>query len=270
MRQRARCPTDFAAVDAVLLDLLGPVKETLGDAFVDLYLYGSLATGSFTPSRSDIDFLVVTRAELPPGLTAALEALHTRLWSSGSQSAAKLEGAYLPIGLLRRYSAFGPSVPTVNEGRFYLAQEGIDWVIQRHVLRESEAIVEGPSIHDWIDPVSPQDLQSAVRALLETWWAPMLTDPSRLSRPGYQAYAILSMCRAVFLLEHGVVVSKQDAAAWALSSLPPQWAALISEAEEWCEGDPESSLSATLAFIRFAIDRGSRSLREDREETRGA
>lgn len=245
----------FPEVDRTLQALLTGVKAALGGDFVGLYLYGSLATGGFTPGRSDIDFLVVTGKPVSSAQIAGLEATHRRLWASGDPWAAKLEGAYLPIHSLRRPEHSGPSVPSVNEGRFYQAALGIDWVIQRRVLREAEAVVEGPSLREWIDPVSDDELRSAVRALLGAWWEPMLRDPSRLGHAGYPAYAVLSMCRALRLMEGGGVVSKDEAARWALGALPQEWSALIRDASRWRDGSPDGSVEQVRAFIRYAVDR---------------
>lgn len=240
-------------VNAILQDLLERVKEILGDRFIGLYLYGSLATGDFKARRSDIDFLVVTNGELPESTIADLEAMHQDLWSSGSKWAEKLEGAYVPIETLRRYNAEGASRPTVNEGKFYLDREGSDWLIQRYILREFETIVAGPSLRSLIDPVRPNDLRQAVKELLQSWWAPMLRNPSRLLDRGYQPYAVLSMCRALFLLKHGKVVSKDDAAKWAIETLDPEWNQLIRDALAWREGDPAGSTEKTLDLIKFTI-----------------
>ena len=242
-------------VDVVIRELLVSVKEALGGNFLGLYLYGSLATGGFTAFRSDIDFLVVTKMALVAEEVDRLKAAHGRLWASGSKWAARLEGMYLPLQQLRRHVPSAAPVPTVNEGQFYMAEEGIDWVIQRHVLREWEAIIEGPSLRPYIDAVSGDDLQSAVLELLDTWWAPMLTNPERLASLGYRSFAVLSMCRALFLIENGTVVSKEEAASWATSSLPSAWTPLIAEAVRWREGDQDGPLNETLAFIRYAIDR---------------
>jgi len=74
--------TPYLDVNAVLHLLLASAQSVLGDHFVGLYLYGSLASGDFNPQTSDIDFLVVTDAHLSDELVRALEALHVRLWNS--------------------------------------------------------------------------------------------------------------------------------------------------------------------------------------------
>jgi hypothetical protein len=55
----------------------------------------------------------------------------------------------------------------------------------------------------------------------------------------YQAYAILTMCRALYTLQHGTVVSKSVAARWAQEVLGERWAALTVE------------LDSTNGVVRF-------------------
>ncbi len=250
-------PTPYPAVNAVLHTLLSDVQTILGPHFVGMYLYGSLAGGDFDPRRSDVDFLVVTAAELPGDLIAALETLHARLAASGDKWAVKLEGAYIPQRALRRYDPADPPYPFVNEGRFYLARPGSDWVIQRHVLREQGVVLAGPALHALIDPVGPDDLRQAVAAILREWWAPMLDDPARLRRSDYQAYAVLTMCRALYTLENRAIVSKPVAARWAQEGLGQRWAALIAPALAWPSADAVNDLSETLEFIRYTLGRAN-------------
>ena len=48
-------PTSYPDINAVLDLLVLSVQTILGDCFVGLYLYGSLASGDFDLQRSDID-----------------------------------------------------------------------------------------------------------------------------------------------------------------------------------------------------------------------
>ena len=247
-------PTPYPEVNQVLIDLLDEVQTILGEEFVGLYLYGSLAAGDFDERRSDIDFIVVTRGELPGATIAALEKMHKMFASSAAKWRRKLEGLYIPLSKLRHYDPQGPQLPTINEGRFYLARQGSDWVIQRYTLREQETIVAGPSIRDFIDPVKPQEMRDAVSAIMREWWAPMLDDPAWLNgRPEYQAFAVQTMCRVLYTLEFATAVSKTAAAQWAIGALGEEWSELIEDAIAWPERQP-ASLDRTLEFIRYTED----------------
>ncbi len=247
-------PTPFPDVNAVLHRLLADAQDVLGDQFVGLYLYGSLSSGGFNPQSSDIDFLVVTARDLPSAMVDKLAAMHQELARSPLKWAAKLEGSYLPLAYLRRYDPNAPPCPQINEGRFYTAVHGSDWIIQRHILREQGVALAGPPLQPLIDPVPPAEIRQGVRGILQEWWAPMLDDPTFLERPEYQAFAVLTMCRALYTLAHGRVASKPVSASWARQQLGAEWAPFINQALAWPQEPQPDILPQTLELIRLTLD----------------
>jgi hypothetical protein len=255
MSAHATHPTPYPDVNAVLRALLSGVQTVLGDHFVGMYVHGSLASGDFNPQRSDVDFVVVTADELPDEMLPALEAMHARI-AATAKWAAKLEGSYIPRHALRRYDPAHARHPALCvDGSFGLDQHASDWVIQRHVIRERGIVVAGPAPQTLIDPVEPDDLRRAVRGVLREWWSPQLDDPTRLHSSEYQAYAILTMCRALYTLQYGIVVSKSVAARWAQEALGERWAAIIERAAAWRRGAQLDHLDETLDFIRYTLER---------------
>ena len=250
-------PTPYPDVNAVLHVLLSGVQTILGDHFIGMYVYGSLASGDFNPQRSDIDFLVVTADELPDEMLAALGAMHARITASGLKWATRIEGDYIPQSALQRYDPTHAQYPHLGmDGHFDVEQHGSDGVIQRYLIREQGIALAGPAPRNLIDPVQPSDLRQAALGILLEWWAPMLRDPTRLHSSEYQAYAILTMCRALYTLQHGAVVSKSVAARWAQEALGEQWATLIQRALAWRHDVHLDSLDETLDFIRYTLERG--------------
>jgi hypothetical protein len=248
-------PTPYPEVNRVLWRLLEGARSILGEEFVGLYLYGSLASGDFHPQRSDIDFVIVTRNLLPQAKIDALEEMHKGFASSSDKWDRKLEGLYMPLAELRAYDAHGPELPSVNEGRFYMARQGSDWVIQRQTLRAHETIVSGPSIREFIDPVTPDQIRTAVCMIMHEWWAPMIDDPAWLDgRPEYQAYTVQSMCRVLYTLEFATTVSKTRAAQWALETVDEEWVELVTDAAGWPDTWPRD-ITQVQAFIRFTLER---------------
>ena len=248
--------TPYPEVNAILEVLLSRVKEVLANRFTGLYLYGSLASGDFDPERSDIDFLVVTDGELPNELLPSLAAMHERIAASASSWARRLEGSYIPLQALRRYDpehAFHPSIG-VDWG-FGVNGHSSDWIIQRHIIRQQGVVIAGPPPQTLIDPISPQDLRRAVLETLHGWWAEQLQNPARLQSREYQAYAVLTMCRALYTLKEGTIISKPAAVHWAQQTLDLQWAGLIERALVWYEDDGIDDLQETLEFIRFTLER---------------
>lgn len=228
----------------------------LGERFIGLYLCGSLVSGDFNPQTSDIDFVVVTADELPGDVVSALKAMHTRLAASGLKGAARLEGDYIPLLALRRYDPRRASYPHLGvDGHFDVEHHGSDSVIQRHTLREQGVGIAGSSLQTLIDPVEPNDLRQAALELLREWWLPQLHHPFRLRSSEYQAYAVLTMCRALYTLQHATIVSKPVAARWAQEALDERWAELIGQALAWRPDAQSDNLIETLDFIRHMLER---------------
>jgi predicted nucleotidyltransferase len=251
-------PTPYPAVNAILGRLLAEVQAILGDDFVGLYLYGSLALGDFDPLTSDVDFLVVTSGELPAEQVTALGAMHARLADEASAAGVDLEGSYIPRQAIRRHSPTPLVHPHLERGgAFRLEEHHDDWIIQRHILVEHGVTVAGPPAASLIDPVGPAELRRAVLGI-RWWWARQLADPTLVAQEGYQSYAVLTMCRMRYTLELGAIISKPAAARWAEQALEPRWAPLIEAAAAWRPGRPLDRLGETLAFIREALAASAR------------
>ncbi len=254
---RSAHPTPYPDVNAVLREILSEAQTILGDHFIGMVVHGSLAAGDFDPQRSDIDFVVVTADDLPDERLAALEAMHARIAASGSKWATELEGSYIPQPALRRHDPARARHPRIERGtgeRLRVQPHDSDWVIQRHILREHGVVMAGPAPHTLIDPIHPDDLRRAVLMLLRGWWAPMIHDPVRLRHTGYQSYAILTLCRMLYTLQQGVVVSKPVAARWAQAALEERWSALIERALVW--EVQRDDVNETQDFIRYTLGRG--------------
>jgi hypothetical protein len=247
-------PCPYPDVNTILEIFLFEIKEILGDLFIGLYLHGSLACGDFNPQTSDIDFLVVTNGPVPLRFFHALKEMHTRLFSSGLAWSQKLEGAYIPKEALRRHDPAHAPVPWLGvDGHFALERLGSDWILQRWILREKGLVITGPALPDMIDPLSPDDLREAVRTSLREWWSLPFPSPDRFLSSEYQAYAILTMCRSLYVLKNGRVASKPQAARWAMETLDDQWLVLIASTEAWRPGFVFNRLDDVTRFIQYTL-----------------
>ena len=244
-------PTLYPDVNQVLLILLENVRMVLGDYFIGMYLFGSLASGDFDPSRSDIDTLVVTSTALPEKVIADLKEMHRRIYENGSAWAAKMTGAYIPVNAMRKYSPTDAACPLFNRDEFLVARPDPDWVIHRHVLYTRGVVITGPPIKSIIDPVNPEELKTAVLTLLRDVWAPWQHNSDLFHRDEYQSFVILTMCRALYTLRHGTVVSKRRSAEWAIANLDKKWTELIKQAEAWHDGDIPGNVGQTQEFMRY-------------------
>jgi hypothetical protein len=232
--------------------------EALGDRLVGLYLHGSLALGDFYPPASDIDFHAATTGAPDDPALAGLAAMHTGFKSEGGWPA-RLEGVYFPVAALRRHDPSGAPVPTVGvDWDLRPGRPGPTWVLDRWVTREHGVVVTGPDPRDLIDPIGPADLRAAVLASMLGDWAGRLeegADTGWLRPRNYQAFAVLTMCRGLHVLELGTVVAKPPAAAWAMGRLPAPWPAQVERAMAWRADErvDDRHLPETLGFIAHAI-----------------
>ncbi len=252
-------PTPWPEVDRAVRRLLDGVGEAIGDRLVGLYLHGSLALGDFFPPASDVDFHVATAGTLDRTALDRLGALHAGFKAEGGW-VARLEGVYLPPSVLRRLEPAGGRCPTVgSDWDFGLGRSGPTWVLDRWVTREHGLVVTGPDPRELIDPIGPGELRAAVRASMLGDWAERArgeADVAWLRPRNYQGFAVLTMCRDLYVLEHGVLVSKPVAAAWAARRLGPPWAATVERALSWRADErvDDRSLAGTLEFVAHAVE----------------
>lgn len=255
-------PTPYPDVNAVLRHFLAETQAILGEQFVGLYLSGSLAVGEFDPRSSDIDLVVVTDAPLPANRVAALREMHARFAASDSPWAEKIEAVYIPEDALRDGAPPDARYPVLEKGdTLALAPLEDGWPVQLYTLREHGVAVAGPDPRSLIPPVPPAAMNRAGYGIAAEWLDQARTDPSWLDwlRPQqHQAFVVLTLCRLLYTLETGAVISKPGAARWGEQRLGPQWAGLIAPAVagQYAEGDaPNSDIEATVALVALTVER---------------
>jgi hypothetical protein len=257
MTARPSWPTAWPEVNRAVERLVAGVEEAVGDELVGVYLGGSLGLDGFSPPSSDVDVLVATARRLPDPAVERLRRLHGGLHAEGGW-AARLEVVYLPLATLRRFDPADPERYPVgaSDRRFVLGRQGATWVLDRWVVRERGVVVRGPDPQGLIDPIGPDQLRAAVRSSLAGHWAMVEQDPAWLRPRSSQAFAILTMCRNLYTLEHGALVSKPVAADWARRRLAPPWPTLVDRALAWRtdEQTDDRCLPETLRFVAHAVE----------------
>ena len=248
-------------VNDLLSELLASVWDLLGDHFVGMYLDGSLTSGDFD-GASDIDFVVVTADEISKDTFLALQAMHDRIATMDTAWAIQLEGSYLSQRALRHYDPAYTWYPNIERGegeRLKMVSHDETWDVHRYVLRERGIAITGPALETLVDPVAPAQLRQAMQKVLLGWAASFLDNPAPLKSRGYQSYTVLTLCRILYTLQNGTVVSKPVAAEWAQETIGPQWTPLIERAWEGrhhSDGEaPSEDIISTLELIRYALDR---------------
>jgi hypothetical protein len=239
-------------VNALLADLLTEIKAILGPDLIGLYFDGSLALGDFDPATSDVDFIAAVARPLSSDAFAALAAMHRRLRDSGRPFAGEVEGSYIPLPALRRHDPADATFANLERGPDEVLKYKIhhsDWVIHRTTVREHGRALFGPPPATLIDPISPDDVRRATAEVLRSWWGtPNAVDYILAAPAGGLSFIALTMCRALYALERGEVVSKPAAAAWALRTQDARWRPLIERSLRWELTDDIKD--EMIAFVR--------------------
>jgi len=252
-------PTPHQDVNEILDLLFTNTKAILQDRLVGMYLHGSLANGGFD-EHSDIDVIFVTTNDVSDEIFPALSAMHTEIAKTDSPWAIQLEVAYIPQTALGRFdrSILYPHLDRGNGEVLHKIAPESDWPILCHILRERGITILGPKPKTLINPVSPNDLRQAVMEGVPIWFAPIIANPSEINKRGYQSFFVLSICRMLYTLKYGEILSKYAAAEWGKEHLDKQWTPLIERAWEGRQNPdlktgPED-LTGTLDFIRYTLE----------------
>ena len=249
-------PTPYPDVNIVLQEFAAGIQSILGDQFIGLYLYGSLASGDFDPQTSDIDLIALTRNEIPDDQFVNVHDLHARFDKSNSPWSRKIEAAYIPLNALNHPPLASALYPQIEKGTELVRTAlEVGWAFQRHTLREHGVIVTGPSPRSLIDPVDPLEMHQAAMTIVRGWQEQSRNDPSWIAwaqqRSGH-TFIVLTLCRIRYSLQTGNVASKPAAALWSKATIGQRWRLLIDRALTNLHDDQEISdtdLIETLAFL---------------------
>lgn len=254
-----------AAIEEVKISSVADPRETvaeltsllvdhLGAALTGLYLFGSLATGGFVPGKSDVDLLAVLDRDVAEGdELAALAELHAGFVSRYPEWSDRVEVGYVSAAVL---STFGDApaglIAVISPGEpLNLKDAGADWVLNWHSVCTGGETLAGPPPLELGPVVTPAACRHAAEALLQGW-ATEVRAPWVAYVPAHQGYVVVTVCRALHLLETGRQATKEDAAAWAAERYPAR-AAFIHSALRHYRADVRGPHEETIRFVDDAI-----------------
>ncbi len=257
-------PTNYSAVNAMLATLVADMRVSLGSRLVGLYLIGSALTEDFDPGISDVDLVAVLSADPRPADLAGLDAIHRRFVERHTDWAGLLELVYISSETLRTFRTKVGQLAVISPGEPLNLQEAdLHWLMRWYFVRETGRALYGPSPDAFIPPISRTEFVDNVKRHAQNfpaWIQPgspgSMVREGTLGRRG-QAYAILTMCRALFACRTGLPATKRHAAIWAQEQLP-EWSDLIGDALHW-RGEPVATdgvatFSRTQAFVIHVSD----------------
>ncbi len=235
-------------------DLNTQLQGLLGSNLLGLYLYGSFVWGDFKPNVSDLDFLAVIDQALSAEDFAKLEVFHNHFAKLYPSWFDRIEVHYLTQATLAK--------PLLAQGEMAVISPGEPLnlkVVTKHYLmnwyfvREQSQVLYGPHPKLLIADISFEDFMANVRLHANNWpnW---LEEEQPLKA---QAYAVLTMSRALYSQSFKKQSSKDKAALWMMQTYP-QWKNLIEAALEWRvmseDALPDLNMQEqTKAFVAFAL-----------------
>ena len=248
--------TPHADINRLLESLLSRIRHVLQERLVGLYLYGSLATGDFDPESSDIDLLAATASDVSGAEFEALSDMHRDFARDNPAWDDRIEVAYLSVAALRTFRTERSPMAVISPGEpFHVTEAGREWLMNWYVVREHGVALFGPPAAELIGPIMREEFTECVRGYVAELADRVKGTPDRK----YQAYAVLTMCRALHLHRTGEPASKRRAALWAREELP-QWSGLVRSALAWRkawrepQADDATTHAETLRFVKFVRD----------------
>jgi predicted nucleotidyltransferase len=248
--------TPHADINRLLESLLSRMRHILQERLVGLYLYGSLTTGDFDPESSDIDLLAATASDVSGREFDSLRAMHLEFAREHPAWEDRVEVAYLSAAALRTFRSERSPIAVISPGEpFHMTEAGSEWLMNWYVVREKGVALFGPPAEALIAPISREEFAGCVRDYAADWGDRI----ERVRDRKGQAYAILTMCRALHLHRTGETASKREAALWTQEELP-QWSGLIQSALAWREAwreqqiDQAATRAETIRFVTFVRD----------------
>lgn len=238
-------------IRSLMQDLAVGLRSILGNRLIGLYLGGSAAMKDFCEASSDLDFLAITEGSLSPEDMLAVGMLHNELLEE-HPTAIRLEGDYAPRKVLVPVGTTVP-VPGCERGVF-LPKVGEIMLSADNIynMRASGIVFKGPDPKEILPVVTPDQVRSAVRAML-------LDGPGFCHTPQEAADGILNLCRSLYALQIGRPTTKSEGATWARENLESRWHPVVEAAMavRWrgrAEGDKALS-DAVLELDRHLRNR---------------
>ncbi|MCE2472891.1 MAG: DUF4111 domain-containing protein [Anaerolineae bacterium] len=229
--------SDIGLVGHIIDRLIDELNQILKDDLVGIYLYGSLISGDFDIAISDIDLVVVLRAELDQPQFLQLQRMHTRVVNDHPAWRDRLELAYISGRALKTFRVAKSTIGIISPGEpFHLIEAGDDWLISWYDLRRNGVALQGPSIQSLIDSIPTPDWLDAVREHICAYRR-TVRDAADIM---FLSYIVLTVARGAYTLAHGQAASKVKTAAWAQHQFP-QWSDLIARALKWRLGATEDA-----------------------------
>jgi hypothetical protein len=241
----------------LLSRLAASLWEELGDELLSLSVHGSWVAGDFKLGRSDLDLLAVLAHDPDERTLTRLTALHGVISAEAPEWDDHVEVDYVSVEAVEGVLAGDSqehSMVCISPGEpIHLLLAHRHYVLNWRAARDYDHAILGRSPVDVLPPI-PDDLVREVVIEHARQWPAWLDD---VRAPGFQAYAVLTMCRILAFLRTGRQWSKHMAAV-VEQELMPEWRGLIRWADDWWYGSGSDMAPHRTGDVAAFVRGGSR------------
>jgi predicted nucleotidyltransferase len=233
---------------ALLQRLATDISAALGGDLLGLYVHGSYACGDFDPDRSDLDLLAVLATDPTTGTLAVLRRMHRQIATENAAWADRIEVQYVSSAALSDFRTDPRPMLRISPGEpLHMGSATGHYLLTWYAARTRGLALRGPAPDAVIPAIGADEFRAAV-VEHAIQWPEWVLDHHTV---GAQAYAVLTLCRALVSVSQGRDFSKRQAARYGSENLP-RWADLIRWAEAWWyHGGSDSAPGRLPEVIRF-------------------
>lgn len=207
----------YKDVDQILQALLEGHKRVFSDKLLGYYAYGSLVWGDFDEHTSDIDTLCLIGSEVTAEELTLLRAMHEEIIRKYPEWDNRIEVHYAPAEGLKRFRTVAFNMANISPGEpLHMIAADTEWIDEWYLVREYAVPLFGGDPKEVIPYISSEEFVKQIKG-----YALSFRDRVKICKDGYsRAYAILTVCRALYTVRTGKQTSKPAAAKWAMEFLP--------------------------------------------------
>ena len=200
-----------------LESLCAIIKKHTDVKALSIYAYGSVVSGNFDLSLSDLDVLVVVDRSIEPEIFPELELVHVAFSLANPEWRDRLDIAYMSKDSVRVIKSSRYSCATkYNESPFSIEEAKDHWMIDWYKVQTQSIILFGEPPLSIFPIVTSEEFREYIRQYLLDW-------PDNIGAKSKQtelAYIVLTMCRSLYAFAYTENVSKAQGARWMMQEYP--------------------------------------------------
>ncbi|QUG43356.1 DUF4111 domain-containing protein [Psychrobacillus sp. INOP01] len=196
------------------------------DLIEGVYIYGSTALGAFEQEKSDIDFIVLLKRTANKQETEILKNIHIQL--TNENRGASLDGMYILKDEIGKTNDTLAPYPYCSDGNLEVGHWDINHVTW-WVLKEYGIVLQGTPIIELDIATKWEDVFNTLKYNINEYWYSKAKEVRVSVSDEMVESTTTTICRILYSLENGQIISKKRALETGLKTLPERWHLLLKE-----------------------------------------